>query len=381
MSDTNGFGDYQLQLRDGAVEEDWSTVNKKSKAKAASKQEAASDSALQGSTSGTAPVKAPELDPDGWEMAPNLVLPNISKQPSEDNSWNTVNKKDRKAKALSQNAQAASDDARNSKAPDGWDGDADEEFEDAASSLSDPFGSSKAPSTSRPGSAVDRQPSKQNDRQQSRQSLKSPSKQLGASGSDVQCHKCGVYGHMAANCDDKYCDYCEKPGHQIAQCDRHKEFLSKQNQMPAKQHQAFVKDNQRGARQDQQPFRQGQGPGNSDRESGHPNVPYYPNTCFGCGQYGHKKINCPHPPPGRRSMHQNQNIAPLSSQQPPPPPRQHDPRAAAQSVTTTDADVQKPTPEQVQGRGRGPEPDTEAPQPRKVVPVKPTRYATAFISQ
>ena len=308
-------------------QEDWNTVDKKRKAKAGSRQDAASDSGLQGTNSGAA--AAIEVDPDGWEVAPNLVIPAVSKESSGQDLWSEVDtKKTRKGKGTTQHEK------------NGWD---DDDDEDAASSMSDPFGGHKAMSLSRPASAIHRQSGKQADDSHSRQSLKSPSKQTPGD-ADVQCNKCGRYGHVPANCNDLHCDFCHESGHTIKQCDKHKELLSQQAQAAAKQKQPVGKEGQKTKRQDEQLGKQDQWA--AAREAALRRVPTELRmACHWCGRDGHRKLNCPW----------NQN-GPF-----------FEPNIGPRQLGTDR--------QQASIKSRAPRPGQEAtpPQPGKTLPLKPTR--------
>ncbi len=39
-----------------------------------------------------------------------------------------------------------------------------------------------------------------------------------SNGTDVQCDKCGKWGHAASKCSEEFCDCCQQKGHSIRKC-------------------------------------------------------------------------------------------------------------------------------------------------------------------
>lgn len=392
-SGANGFGDYQIQLRDGSQEEDWSTVDKKRKAKPGFKQDGASESGgLEASTSGVA--ASVEVDPEGWE-AHDLVTADVPQQNSDEDAWSKVdNKKDRKVKGDSQPTHGAPDSARTGMPPAQVSWEDEDEFQDAASSMSDSFGSSNPPASSRSASAVHRQSGKHIN-QQSRQDLKSPGKRSATSGdADTQCDRCGKYGHIKANCEELFCDHCHIPGHNIAHCDKHKEKLSKQSgqsQTSAKEGQRPAgRQNQSAARQDLQSGRENQ-TAESDQQT-RPQPPhFYRGECFWCSVPGHRKLDCPalpnskfFDPEAKRALdaRKAQDARRFGERpgQPPPPPRQQDSIPApnqpvGRPSTNPGAQRSSGKPERTSGNSMGSRQghDPDSSQPTRPLPAKPSR--------
>ena len=389
-SSANGFSDdYQKQLRDGTQQENWSTVDKKRKAKPGFKHDGASESGgLEASTSGAA--ASVEVDPDGWESH-DLVTDDASQQKSNEDAWSKVdNKKDRKANGAAPPSHGAPESARTGMPVVQTSWEDEDEFQDAASSMSDSLGSSNAPASSRPASAVNRQSGKQAS-QQSRQDSKSPGKQLATSrDADIQCDKCGGWGHSNANCHEQFCDYCHIRGHSIVHCEKHKETLSKQpgqNQASAKQGQRPAgRQSQATARVDPQSRREIQ-TAPTDQHS-RPQPPYYPGICFWCSIPGHRKLDCPaiqhtkyYDPEAKRALEVRKREG-LNErrEQPPPPPRLQDSAPAPNQPVgkpSTQSGPQRSSgkPERTPGKSTGSKHDRDADssQSSRPLPAKPSR--------
>ena len=255
----------------------------------------------------------------------------------QDQDWSTVDKKkDRKGKAAPKVAEVAA-----GPGPPASTWDTDDGWEDAGPLL-DPkpdVPPKPDPSTS---------PSEHNNGPLEAGSEAALSS--GRSDSDVQCDKCGKWGHPAAKCTEEFCDRCQQKGHSIKNC---------------KQHQRGGDSGRGWSGQDR------------GREGGpRPVMAVGPNIqCHRCGEWGHRQSQC-HLPDPRASIlcyrcQQYGHTAPRCPNPavPRPPPRTAPP---IQPTMLTDsqrhADAKGPQPlagpshapeqreqhqQQSKGRGRG----------------------------
>lgn len=202
----------------------------------------------------------------------------------QEEDWSTVDKKkDRKVKAVTKPGEATAAAA----IPSAWDADEDG-WEDAGPLLdSTPEVSGAVAPADAPASSSD-----QNGQEAATSS--------GRSDSDVQCDKCGKWGHPATRCTEEFCDRCQQKGHSIKHCkQRHQRDSARavSEQERSREAQA-VSEQQRLA--NTACHRCGQY-GHRIRDCPIPDPRGAP-QCFNCQQYGHMAAACPNPRPVPRAV-------------------------------------------------------------------------------
>ena len=265
-----------------------------------------------------APAPAPSLptrDEDYWRQLRGT---------SQDEDWSTVdNKKDRKGKAAPKPADGAAAPATTNS----WDAPDDDGWEDAGALLD--------PRPAPPGvhSKPDASASV------SEQNGHEPVTSTGRSDSDLQCDKCGKWGHVSSNCSEEFCDRCLQPGHSIRKCKQPKS--SKGFSEQEKSREARLTDDQQRSMGIQC---------HRCKEYGHRmrdcHLPApVAMVCYNCQQVGHAIRSCPHPHrPGNKTVALVKTV-PISAS------RRHadfkGPQLADPSQHQAEQD------EQQQGRGKG----------------------------
>lgn len=252
----------------------------------------------------------------------------------EDEDWSTVDKKKSgKGKAGSKQPDTASATAAaaipNSWEEDGW---------EVHSNLLD------AARPTPPG-LHPRADAKASSNDENMQPGQEPATPSGYSSTEVQCEKCGRWGHSERNCSEQYCDLCSMHGHSTVAC-------------PKKS----LRAGGRGAsEQERGPEAPG---GESQREQptrgqtcyacgmlGHLASACPKHRCYNCQQMGHKAPNCPNPAVPR-APNNNSRTASLSNSR----RREGDAQSSGRQQGAEQAE------EQLRGRqrGRGREQQAEA---------------------
>ena len=245
----------------------------------------------------------------------------------QDEDWSTVDKKKGgKGKVGSKQPDAVSATAA-APTPISWEEDG---WEDHSSLLD-------APRPTPPG-LHPRTDAKSSPNDENRQPGQEPATPSGHSSSELQCEKCGRWGHTEQNCSEQYCDLCSMHGHSTLGC-------------PKKSLRAGV----RGAGEQERP-RGGESQRtqhepirdplvcHSCRTPGHIAAHCPRNVCYNCQQLGHRASNCPNPPAPRVPVN-NARTAPLGNS------RRHGGDAASNG-RQQGAAADQPE-EQLRGRQRG----------------------------
>ena len=220
----------------------------------------------------------PEKDEDYWRRLQGG-------QSQQDEDWSTVDKKKGgKGKAGSKQPDTVSATAA-SAVPSSWEEDG---WEDHANLLD-------APRPTPPGlhPRVDAKPSSNDENTQPGQEPATPS---GRGNPDVQCEKCGRWGHSEQHCSEQYCDLCSMHGHSTLACP--KKSLRAAGRGSGEQEKG--RDPQRGQHEPSRPQLC-----HACGQPGHIAAACPAQKCYNCQQMGHKGYNCPNPsvprPPGSAS--------------------------------------------------------------------------------
>ena len=113
-----------------------------------------------------------------------------------------------------------------------------------------------------------------------------PATPSGRSNPDVQCEKCGRWGHSEQNCSEQYCDLCSMHGHSTLACP--KKSLRAAGRAAGEQERG--RESQRGHHDSSRPqLCHGCG------QPGHVAAMCPAQKCYNCQQLGHKHYNCPNP--------------------------------------------------------------------------------------
>ena len=295
----------------------------------------------------------PEKDEDYWRRLQGG-------QSQQDEDWSTVDKKKGgKGKAGSKQPDAASTTAA-APIPSSWEEDGWEDH----SNLLDP------PRPTPPGlhPRVDAKPSSNDENVQPGQEPATPS---GRNNSDVQCEKCGRWGHSERKCSEQYCDLCSMHGHSTLACP--KKSLRAASRGAAEQEKG--RESQRG----QHELSRSQ-LCHSCGQPGHLAATCPTQKCFKCQQLGHKGYNCPNPSVPRLSNSTSRSVPLGNSRR-----REGDAQSSDRQQGAEQAG------EQLRGRqrGRGRDQQAEASSScsatlpmtrpgRSVLPNRPSAGITAF---
>lgn len=249
--------------------------------------------------------------------------------PTQDEDWSTVDKKkDRKGKAVPKQADAT---AALATTTSNWDTADDDGWEDAGNLL-DP---EPGPPGLQPQPDASASTSDQNGHQ--------PAVPTGRSDSDVQCDKCGKWGHPASKCTEEFCDRCQQKGHSIKNCkQRHQRGEGAKRASEDRAREARLADSQRDA--NIQCHRCGQ----YGHRIANCHIPDSRGAqqCFNCQQLGHTAGGCTNPPVPRATP----KTAILVKTAPLTTSRRHADVKASQSTGASQAG---PTDQEEQQRGRG----------------------------
>lgn len=251
----------------------------------------------------------------------------------QEEDWSTVDKKkDRKVKAVTKPGEATAAAAAAAAPPSAWDT-PDDDWEDASAVMD----VKKPPPGLLAKGDASASASDQNGHE--------PATSTARSDLDIQCDKCGKWGHPASKCTEEFCDRCQQKGHSIKNCK-----------------QRHQRDNAR-AVSEQERSREAQ---LAEQQKHHTNLTCHrcgvlghlardcnvqlPNTqCYNCGHMGHIASACPNPP--TREHQARVKVLPIPSKTAPlTVSRRHADSKPSQSASTSQAG---PTEQDESQRGRG----------------------------